>query len=113
MGGGGDELGFQEFASESAELIPQETGKLNTILQGLKRWPEFMLDIEGSVDVKNDTGDLQLLAANRSRIVKAYLVSEGSLEPDRIFLIENSLANVPRKGSRALLYLSDKYRSPN
>ncbi len=108
LGGGGQELGFQVFSSGSAELDPQETGKLDTILQGLKRWPEFTLNVEGSVDADKDTGDLQLLAANRARTVKEYFLRQGTLEPQRIFLVDNSLANVPRKGSRALLSLYDK-----
>jgi hypothetical protein len=112
LGGGGEELGFQEFSSGSAELVPQEIGKLDTILQGLQRWPEFMLDIEGSVDAENDAGDLKLLAANRAKNVKEYLLRLGTLEPDRIFLIDNPVEKVPRKGSRALLYLKDKYRGP-
>jgi len=71
-----------------------------------------MLDIEGSVDIEKDTGDLQLLAANRAKIVKEYLLQQGTLEKERIFLIDDSLEKVPRKGSRALLSLKDKYRSP-
>lgn len=105
LGGGGEELGFQEFFPGSAKLPPQETRKLDKILQGLKRWPELMLDIEGSVDAEKDTGNLQLLAANRAKTVKEYLLRQGALEPGRIFLIDNSLESVPRKGSRALLHL--------
>jgi hypothetical protein len=111
MGGGGEELGFQEFSSGSSELVPQESGKLDTILQGLKRYPEIMLDIEGSVD-RNDTGDLQILAADRARAVKEYLLRPGTLEPGRIFLIDDALENVPREGSRALLSLKDSFPSP-
>jgi hypothetical protein len=110
-GGEGEELGVQEFSSGSAELIPRETGKLDTILQGLRRWPEFMLDIEGSVDARNDSGDLELLAADRARTVKEYLLREGTLEPDRIFLIDNPLEKVAQQGGRALLSLKDRYRS--
>ena len=110
LGGGGEELGFQEFSSGSAELLPRETGKLDTVLRGLERWPELMLDIEGSVDVENDDGGLQLLAANRARSVKEYLLRQGTIEPDRIFLVDNSLENVPRNGSRALLSLKERIR---
>jgi hypothetical protein len=111
LSGRGEELGFQEFSSGSAELLPRETGKLDAILLGLTRWPEIMLDIEGSVDPVRDGGDLRLLAANRAAAVKEYLLRQGTLEPDRIFLIENPLEDVPRKGSRALLVLKDKFRS--
>lgn len=105
LGGGGEELGFQEFFPGSDQLPPQETRKLDKILQGLKRWPELMLDIEGSVDAEKDTGNLKLLAANRAKSVKEYLLRQEALEPGRIFLIDNSLESVPRKGSRALLHL--------
>ncbi len=111
-GGGGEELGFQEFSPGSADLIPLEAAKLNTVLEGLKRWPEILLDIEGSVDSKNDTGDLRLLAASRAESVKEYLLRPGVLEPSRIFLIENPPEKIPRKGSRALLYLRDKSPGP-
>jgi hypothetical protein len=107
----GEDLGVQEFSFGSAELVPQEAAKLDTILQGLKEWPELMLDIEGSVDAKNDTGDLHLLAVDRARTVREYLLHNGTLEPDRVFLITNSAENVLREGSRALLFLKDKYRS--
>jgi hypothetical protein len=112
LGGGGEDLGVQEFSSGSAELLPRERGKLDMIVLGMKRWPDLMLDIEGSVDLEKDAGDLQLLAADRARTVKEYLLRQGTLEPDRIFLIENSLDDVPRKGSRALLILKDKYSRP-
>jgi hypothetical protein len=64
------------------------------------------------LDAENDAGDLKLLAANRAKNVKEYLLRLGTLEPDRIFLIDNPVEKVPRKGSRALLYLKDKYRGP-
>ena len=112
LGYGGEELGFQAFLPGSANLLPQETGKLDTILQGLKRWPEILLDIEGSVDPKNDTGDLRLLAALRAETVKAFLLRQGTLEPDRIFLIESSPGSVLTKGSRALLSLTDQHLHP-
>jgi hypothetical protein len=113
LGSDGEDLGIQEFSSQSVNLAPGETEKLDTILKGLKRWPEFMLDVEGSVDLEHDTGDLRQLADQRAQNVREYLLRLGTVEPDRIFLIENSLDNIPRKGSRALLYLKDKYRSPN
>ena len=107
LGGGGDELGFQKFSADSADLLPLETGKLDTILSGMKRWPQLVLDVEGSIDGGQDTGDLQLLAASRAAIVQKYLSRTGSVEPGRIFLIVHTLQTVPRKGSRAFLSLKD------
>ena len=107
LGGGGDELGFQKFSAGSSDLLPLETGKLDTILKGLVRWPQLMLDVEGSIDGGQDTGDLQLLAASRAAIVQDYLSRTGSMAPGRVFLIVHSLQTVPRKGSRAFLSLKD------
>jgi hypothetical protein len=112
LGDGGDELGFQKFSTGSADLIPLEAEKLDTILQGMARWPELVLDVEGSVDGAQDKGDLQLLAANRAKVVQAYLSRPGSVEPGRIFLIVHSLETVPRKGSLVFLSLRDKPSSP-
>ena len=106
----GEELGVQEFNSGSTELIPAETAKLDAILKGLVLWPELILDIEGSVDATNDRGDPRLLASARARAVEGYFLLHGSLEPGRIFLIDDLPENVPRNGSRALLTLKDKYR---
>ena len=112
LGGGGDELGFQKFTTGSADLIPLEAEKLDTILRGMVRWPQLVLDVEGSVDGGHDTGDLQLLAASRAAVVQEYLSRLGSVEPGRIFLIVHSPQTVPRKGSRAFLYLKDISASP-
>ena len=78
----------------------------------MARWPELVLDVEGSVDGAQDKGDLQLLAANRAKVVQAYLSRPGSVEPGRIFLIVHSLETVPRKGSLVFLSLRDKPSSP-
>jgi hypothetical protein len=110
LGVAGKELGFQEFSPGSAELVPEEIGKLDSILEGLNRWPELMLDIEGSTDLKKDNGDLRLLAANRAKAVMEYLLRQGNLKPNRIFLIDDTNEDVPNKGSRALLYLKDQYQ---
>jgi hypothetical protein len=110
LGSGDDELGIQEFAAGSAELVPQGTMKLDTIIMGMRQWPELMLDIEGSVNAKEDTGDLHRLAAARAASVRDYLLRPGTLEPDRVFLIDDSPENVPQGGSRALLFLKDRYR---
>jgi hypothetical protein len=112
LGKASEGLGFQEFLPGSAELLPREAWKLDTILEGLKRWPELMLDIEGSIDAKKDSGDLRLLAAGRAKAVADYLLRRGTVEPGRIFLVDAADGDVPSEGSRALLYLKDQYRGP-
>jgi hypothetical protein len=105
LGGGGEELGFQAFPPGSARLPPQEKPKLDRILLGMKRWPELVLDIEGSVDKEKDGGDLQVLAAARAMAVREYLLRQGGLDPGRVFLVDTAVADVPTEGSRALLRL--------
>jgi hypothetical protein len=105
------ELGVQEFLPGSAELEPRETGKLDVIRRGLQRWPELMLDVEGSVDAADETADPHFLAVERADAVKEYLLRDGAMDPGRIFLIDNGPANVAEKGSRAFLSLKDRYRA--
>jgi hypothetical protein len=106
----GEELGVQDFAHGSAVLLEAQSERLDRIREGLRRWPELMVDIEGSIDPDSDTGDLQPLAANRAQAVREYLLRTGTLEPTRVFLLNDSLENIPRKGSKALLTLKDRYR---
>ena len=103
LGGGGEELSFQTFAPGSAHLSPLEASKLDKIVQAMKRWPELTIDVRGSVDAEKDSGNLQLLAADRAKAVGEYLHSRGVLDPSRIIVVDNSVASVPREGSRALL----------
>jgi hypothetical protein len=107
-----EELAFQEFAHGSADLLPRESGKLDAILRGLSRWPELMLDLEGSVDPENDGGDLHLLALERAKAVRGYLLRTGTLEPVKVFTMDNIPEKVRREGSRAFLSLKDRYRHP-
>jgi hypothetical protein len=113
MIGGAEELGFQEFLPGSSMLLRSGYGKLDAIVLGMRSHPRLVLDIEGTVDPVKDSGDLVLLAANRAQSVRAYLLGTGSLGPERIFIIEDSKEEVPRKGSRAILSLSDEYRGSN
>ena len=112
MGAGGEELAFQEFPPGSSELDLKGTAKLDIVIEGLRRWPELMLDVEGSVDPKKDVGDLRLLAAKRAQAVREYLLGKGSLEPGRVFLVDDPGKDAPSGGSRALLFLQDQYAEP-
>ena len=54
FGGGGDELGFQEFVVGTAILQPTEIAKLETMVKALTNRPGLSLDIEGSYDAAAD-----------------------------------------------------------
>jgi len=64
------------------------------------------------VDPKKDGGDLRLLAGDRARAVREYLVGKGELEPGRVFMVDDATRDVPISGSRALLALQDQYAEP-
>ncbi len=55
FGGGGDELGYQEFAPGAAELQPAEITKLDTMVKALTNRPGLSVDLEGSYDGPADT----------------------------------------------------------
>jgi len=55
LGGGGDELAFQEFTPGTTELVATELPKLETLVKALTNRPSLSLGIEGSYDVAADT----------------------------------------------------------
>ena len=65
FGGGGEELGQQEFALGSAELTATDKSKLDSLLKGLYARPALNLEITGSVDVNGDREGLQRAAIDR------------------------------------------------
>lgn len=54
FGGGGDELGYQDFAPGSAALTPGELPKLVTLTKALGARPALSLGIEGGFDTTAD-----------------------------------------------------------
>jgi len=59
FGGGGEELGYQEFAVGRAELAAGENKKLDTIVKALFERPALNLEIAGSIDPDGDREGLQ------------------------------------------------------
>ncbi|MBX3751139.1 MAG: DUF748 domain-containing protein [Opitutaceae bacterium] len=54
FGGGGDELGWQEFTPGTAELLATERPKLETLVKALGNRPGLSLDLEGAFDASAD-----------------------------------------------------------
>ena len=65
FGGGGEELGYQEFVPGSSELTAEDKQKLETIQKALFARPALRLDITGGVDPDGDREGLQRAAINR------------------------------------------------
>lgn len=59
FGGGGEELGWQDFAAGSAELTAADRKKLDTLAKALNERPALKLEITGSVDPDSDREGLQ------------------------------------------------------
>jgi len=65
FGGGGEALGFQDFAVGSAVLTAEDTKKLDTLVKALHARPALKLEIAGSVDPTGDRDGLQRAALDR------------------------------------------------
>ena len=65
FGGGGEELGYQDFAAGSAELTADDTKKLDSLVKGLYARPALGLEISGSIDPDGDREGLQRATLDR------------------------------------------------
>ena len=65
FGGGGEELGYQDFAPGGADLTPADQAKLNSLAKGLYARPALGLEISGSVDEAADRAGLQRAALDQ------------------------------------------------
>jgi len=59
FGGGGEELGYQDFAPGSSDLTDASRQKLDSLVKGLYARPGLSLEIAGSVDPVADRSGLQ------------------------------------------------------
>jgi len=62
FGGGGEELGYQDFSVGNADLTTTDKQKLDTLAKALYARPALQLEISGSVDPDGDREGLQRLA---------------------------------------------------
>ena len=65
FGGGGEELGYQDFAVGSAVLTADDTKKLDSLVKGLYSRPALGLEISGSIDPDGDREGLQRATLDR------------------------------------------------
>ena len=65
FGGGGEELGYQDFAAGGAALTADDTKKLDSLAKGLYARPALQLEISGSIDPDGDHEGLQRAALDR------------------------------------------------
>jgi hypothetical protein len=73
FGGGGEELGYQDFAPGSAVLKADEQKKLDALEKALFERPALQLEISGSIDPDGDHEGLQRAALDRQIRAKVWL----------------------------------------
>jgi hypothetical protein len=59
FGGGGEEMGYQDFAPGFAELTPVEKAKLDSVVKALDARPALQVGVVGSVDPVTDLDGLK------------------------------------------------------
>jgi hypothetical protein len=65
FGGGGEELGYQDFAPGSTDLSPDNVKKLDSLVKGLYERPALQLEISGSIDPASDRDGLRRAALEK------------------------------------------------
>jgi hypothetical protein len=65
FGGGGEELGWQDFAPGGAALTADDTNKLDSLVKALEARPALQLEISGGIDPDGDREGLQRAALDR------------------------------------------------
>ena len=73
FGGGGEELGYQDFAAGSAELTADDTKKLDSLVKGLYERPALQLEISGSIDSDGDREGLKRATLDREMRTRAWM----------------------------------------
>ena len=90
FGGGGEDLGYQDFAPGSAELSPDSAKKLDTMVKALFARPALQLEISGSVDPASDRDGLQRIALEKEIRTRQWQslgkADQAATTPDQIVL---------------------------
>ncbi|HVZ62943.1 MAG TPA: DUF748 domain-containing protein [Lacunisphaera sp.] len=101
FGGGGDELGWQEFAPGGSELQAAELKKLETMVKALANRPGLSVALEGAYDGPADTYALQrrkLAALVRSRIWEERHAADPNIaSPNQLAITPEADATMVKK----------------
>jgi len=101
FGGGGEELGYQDFAPGSAELSPDNVKKLDTMVKALFARPALQLEISGSVDPASDRDGLQRVALEKEIRTRQWQslgkADRAATTPDQLVLTPGERASWVKK----------------
>ena len=101
FGGGGEELGYQDFAPGSAELTPADKQKLDTLVKALFARPGLNLEISGSIDPTADHDGLQRVFLEKQLHMRKWLSlrksQQATVTPEQITLTPSERARLGEK----------------
>ncbi|HUA37342.1 MAG TPA: DUF748 domain-containing protein [Candidatus Sulfopaludibacter sp.] len=101
FGGGGEELGYQDFAPGSAQLTTADKQKLDTLVKALYARPGLNLEISGSVDPIADRDGLQRVFLEKQLHTRKWLSlrksQQAALTPEQITLTPAERADLVKK----------------
>lgn len=101
FGGGGEELGFQDFAPGSAELTPADKQKLDTLVKALFARPGLNLEISGSIDPIADHDGLQRVFLDKQLHMRKWLSlrksQQATVTPEQVTLSPSERADWVKK----------------
>ena len=101
FGGGGEELGYQDFAPGSAELTPADQQKLDTLAKALFARPGLSLEISGSIDLIADHDGLQRVFLDKQLAMRKWLSlrksQQATVTPEQVNLTPAERADLVKK----------------
>jgi len=72
FGGGGEDLGWQEFAAGDATLTADDVKKLDVLAKALYERPALQMEIAGSIDPNGDREGLQRIALDKQILAASW-----------------------------------------
>ena len=75
VGGGGEELSYQDFVPGSAVLLPANEQKLDSLVKGLYERPGLQLEIAGSIDSEADRDGLRRASLEKQIRTRQWMSS--------------------------------------
>jgi Domain of Unknown Function (DUF748) len=105
FGGGGEELGYQDFAPGSAVLLPADEQKLDTLAKGLYERPGLQLEIAGSIDPVADRDGLRYNSLEKQIRTRQWM---SLIDSERVATTPDQITLTPEQHADWLKTLYDE-----
>ena len=101
FGGGGEELGYEDFVPGRAELTSEDNQKLDTLVKALYDRPGLSLEISGSIDPVADRDGLQRVFLEKQIHVRKWRSlhksQQATVTPDQVVLTDSEREDLVKK----------------